>query len=114
VSGEADPQAALARVEALVEQLEATADPALREQIRALVRAVLEVHALGLQRLLALAGPDSAARFARADELVASLLLLHDLHPDIETAARTALRAAERPAPRSDFVPVAHLRSVGR
>jgi hypothetical protein len=106
--------AGLARVEALVAELEAVRDEAVREKARALVQAVLDVHGEGLRRLLALAGPDSAARFAAADELVGSLLLLHDLHPDVESAARAALRAAEQPpAPPAAFVPLARLQ-VGR
>jgi hypothetical protein len=107
--------AELGRVEALVGEIEAVADEAVREKARALVQAVLALHAEGLRRLLSLAGPDSAARFAAADELVGSLLLLHDLHPDVETPARQALRAADRPppAPRVDFVPLARLQPGG-
>jgi Fe-S cluster biogenesis protein NfuA len=76
-------------IEALIEELERTADPATQAQARAIVQAVLEFHAAALGRLMghvAAAGASSGAdrdlleTLAR-DELVASLLLLHDLHP---------------------------------
>jgi hypothetical protein len=80
-------QARARRVEALVERLEACPDPAAREAARELVRALLELHAAGLARVLELtaaAGEPGRAlgeRFAR-DGVIGTLLLLHDLHPE--------------------------------
>jgi hypothetical protein len=74
-------QRRLRRVEALVAALEACPDPAAREAARELVRTLLDLHAAGLAKMLALAAePAVVDRFAR-DGLVGSLLLLHGLHP---------------------------------
>jgi hypothetical protein len=85
------------RIEVLVAELEDCGDPAIRARARALVQAVLELHGAGLSRLLEVAsehgevGRALAESFLR-DELVASLLLLHDLHPhDLATRAGAAL-----------------------
>ncbi|GAC1663757.1 MAG: NifU family protein [Steroidobacteraceae bacterium] len=85
------------RIESLVAELEECADPATQARSRALVQAVLELHGAGLARLLQLAsehgeaGRVLAESFLR-DELLASLLLLHDLHPhDLAARAGAAL-----------------------
>jgi len=70
---------ALGRVESLIAALEALPDTAAREAARSLAQAVLDLHALGLKRILELAG-DSADRLAD-DSLAGSMLLLHKLHP---------------------------------
>jgi hypothetical protein len=63
---------ALERVEALLEEIDG--DPAAREA----VGAVVELYGEGLARIVAMtADPRVLAR----DELVAQLLILHDLHP---------------------------------
>lgn len=69
----------LGRVESLVRALEELPDTAAREAARALTRALLDLHAAGLRRLLELVGAESAA-FAD-DPQVSGLLLLHGLHP---------------------------------
>jgi hypothetical protein len=85
------------RIETLVAELEQCADPATQARSRALVQAVLELHGAGLARLLQVtseqgeAGRALAESFLR-DELLSSLLLLHDLHPhDLATRAGAAL-----------------------
>lgn len=70
----------LGRVEALVCALEELPDTASREAARELTRALLELHAAGLRRVLELAGADAVARFAD-DPQLSGLLLLHGLHP---------------------------------
>ena len=77
------------RIEGLVRDVDETAQE--------LVRSVLELHGSALNRIMEIAadcGPEGEAmirRFAR-DELVSSILVLHDLHPDdIETRVRRAL-----------------------
>jgi Fe-S cluster biogenesis protein NfuA len=84
-------------MDALVHQLEGTADPGVRATARALVQALLEFHADGLARLLEMidaTGAPGAALIDRLgeDELVKPLLLLHGLHPlDLRTRVLEAL-----------------------
>jgi Fe-S cluster biogenesis protein NfuA len=99
-------QQRLASVEDLVRKLEAAADPAIQAAARELVRAVMDLHGAGLERMLDLAhgmgeaGESLIQKFGR-DELVASLLVLYGLHPlDLKTRlgraldkARTRIRA---------------------
>jgi hypothetical protein len=108
----ADPELheRLRRVEGLVQGLETCPDPAAREATRELVRALLDLHAAGLARMLdlaarpAVAGESAADRFAH-DGLVGSLLLLYGLHP-IPVADRVARALAELrlPAGRAEVV----------
>jgi hypothetical protein len=64
--------AALERVEALLEEIDG--DP----RARAAVEAIVELYGEGLARIVAMT-PDP--RILARDELVAQLLVLHDLHP---------------------------------
>jgi hypothetical protein len=85
----------LRRIEALVAAVETTADPAARANTRELLQAVLELHGRGISRILELAGAQLTEQLSR-DDLVSSLLLLHDLHPlDLEARARKALASLE-------------------
>lgn len=84
----------LRRIDELVAAVEAMADPAAQANARELLQAVLELHRQGISRVLELAGAENTAAFAR-DDLVASLLLLHDLHPaPLEERARAAVARA--------------------
>jgi uncharacterized tellurite resistance protein B-like protein len=95
----ADAQTGPARIEALVAALDAIGDPKAAQAARELVRAIIELHGAALADLLALvaeAGDQPAdtllPRFL-ANPQIASLLLLHDLHPqDLPTRVRAALR----------------------
>ena len=83
------------RIEELVGDFAASPDPALRHKAQELVRLLMRLYGAGLTRILQIleledlqarrpAGQTAAA--LRADDLVASLLVLHDLHPeDVET-----------------------------
>ena len=82
------------RVEDMLGKLEAHPDRAVRETVRDLVRALLEFHRAGLERMLELAA--DRAPFA-ADPKVEPLLLLHGLHPE-EMSVRVT-RALERVRP---------------
>jgi Fe-S cluster biogenesis protein NfuA len=84
------------RVEQLLERLDALPDRAARETATATVQALLELYGEGLRRIVAgIGGPQ--ARALAGDELVAHLLLLHDLHPTpVEQRVREAL-AGVRP-----------------
>jgi Fe-S cluster biogenesis protein NfuA len=67
------------RIEALLAGLTGP-DPRVAEQAEELVRAVSELYGAGLQRIVDSLDEASVRRLA-ADELVAGLLVLHDLHP---------------------------------
>jgi hypothetical protein len=69
-----------ARIDELVQQIEAVPDPAARALATDLVQAVMRLHAEALERILALA-PESIAAIA-GDDLVSRVLVLHGLHPD--------------------------------
>jgi Fe-S cluster biogenesis protein NfuA len=90
-------QRKLARVERLIEQAEALTDNGLRDQVRELVQHLLDFHGAGLARMvrqIAALGP-SGRELLEAwtrDDLIASLLLLYDLHPqELEVRVRGAL-----------------------
>jgi Fe-S cluster biogenesis protein NfuA len=87
----------MARVEQLIGRAESFPDPAARDCTREIVGSLLELHGAGLARILdVLAGSGDVGRSVlqalTADGLVASLLLLHGLHPiDLESRVRMAL-----------------------
>jgi Fe-S cluster biogenesis protein NfuA len=96
-------QAKLQRLDALLRDAERFPDPVAREHMREMVRAVLQLHAAGLGRVLdrlAEAGEPGAAILddCARDEIVSGLLLLHGMHPlDLEARVGQALDAV-RPA----------------
>lgn len=64
-----------------------------RERAEQLVREIVELYGAGLQRILALTRDDAVDRYA-ADDLVASLLLVHGLHPhDVHRRVSDALES---------------------
>lgn len=81
----------VARVEALIGQVEDLPDRVAREIAMDMVQALLDLYGEGLARTLA--RMDSQALSALVDdELVTHLLLLHDLHPvPVEERVRAAL-----------------------
>lgn len=84
------------RIEALLDQLAAAGDPKVAEAGEELVASVLRLYGEGLTRIVAALGTlpdgDAAVRRIAGDELVAHLLLLHDLHPDdVDTRIQDAL-----------------------
>lgn len=91
----------LGRIEETTRAIEASADAATREQVRELARAILELHQAGLARLLELircAGQsgEEILDLCAGDDLVRSMLLLHDLHPQrLEARLRLALAQLE-------------------
>jgi Fe-S cluster biogenesis protein NfuA/nitrite reductase/ring-hydroxylating ferredoxin subunit len=106
MSAQPDFERRIGRIDQLVTRLEQAADPGLRATAQELVRTLMELHAAGLERLLALlrrggaAGEDAVERLGR-DPLVRSLLLLHGLHPvELEVRVLAALEKA-RPYLRS-------------
>lgn len=90
-----DLDQALVRLEELIGTLNANPDPA-REMARELVSLVLDLHGIGLARLMAIVSDTEggAAVLARLveNEHVRAMLLLHGLHPDdLETRVRRAV-----------------------
>jgi hypothetical protein len=84
------------RIDELVCQLERSTDPSAA-MARDLAQSLVALHGAGLARVLALfrqAGEPGRVLLegCLADDLVRSLLMLHDLHPvDLETRVRHAL-----------------------
>ncbi|MFF2996794.1 hypothetical protein ACFVTC_19845 [Streptomyces sp. NPDC057950] len=80
------------RIEDVLDRLAATGDPAVRAAAEELVQALMDFYGAGLERALQLlsapgnrhAAGDPVAPLL-GDELVASLLVLHDLHPEDRT-----------------------------
>lgn len=78
------------RIGALLDELGESAPPAVMERAAELLRHVMALYAEGLGRVLELA-PEAVRRLAD-DEIVGSLLVLHDLHPDdVDTRVQRAL-----------------------
>lgn len=89
------------RIEAMLAELRTITDPRARKTAEELVRLLLELYGGGLERMMEIvdespAGGPLFSRFA-ADDLVASLLLLHGLHP--EDAEVRIARALDRVRP---------------
>ncbi|MET7606928.1 hypothetical protein ABZS96_31465 [Streptomyces avermitilis] len=78
------------RVEDVLDRLAATGDPAAGAAAEELVRTLMEFYGSGLARILQLLSsapgdrrpPGDPLAALLGDELVASLLVLHDLHPE--------------------------------
>jgi Fe-S cluster biogenesis protein NfuA/nitrite reductase/ring-hydroxylating ferredoxin subunit len=84
------------RIEALLQEFGAVADPRVRANAEELVRLLMELYGSALARILEViddtASADEIFDRIAADDLVASLLVLHGLHPlDIETRIARAL-----------------------
>jgi Fe-S cluster biogenesis protein NfuA/nitrite reductase/ring-hydroxylating ferredoxin subunit len=80
------PEQLVTRVQDLQARLEAAPDPATRELAEELVSAVVQMYGAGLERMLValFAAGEDGERIAASlieDPLVATLLLIHDLHP---------------------------------
>ena len=79
------------RIEELLGRLRAAGDPGTADTAEEIVRLVVELYGAGLERTVELAGPEVLERLVE-DELVASLLVLHGLHPkDTQTRVVEAL-----------------------
>ncbi|HZR50264.1 MAG TPA: NifU family protein, partial [Streptosporangiaceae bacterium] len=90
-------QARLQHLDALLREAEHLADPAARGRLREIVQSILDLHGVGLGRLLehvaeaGEAGRGIMGSCAR-DDVVGGLLLLHGLHPlGVEERVRQAL-----------------------
>jgi Fe-S cluster biogenesis protein NfuA len=94
--GGGDLRAASDRIETLMGEL-AASSPAVQARTEELVRLLMRLYGGGLDRILSIvdeAGAAAGPIFARlaADELVSTLLVLHDLHPlDLDLRVGRAL-----------------------
>jgi Fe-S cluster biogenesis protein NfuA len=89
-------QARTERIEELVHILESADDPKMHAVALELMQSVMQLHGAGLEKILGIVsknpGNDHLMEAFVDDELVSSLLLLHDLHPeDMETRVLRAL-----------------------
>lgn len=89
------------RVEEVLERLTASGDPAAAAAAEELVRSLMDFYGAGLARILRLlsSAPGVPPSGLLGDELVASLLVLHDLHPeDRDTRIARALDSVKEHA----------------
>ncbi|MFG3028354.1 hypothetical protein ACGFZJ_07365 [Streptomyces sp. NPDC048253] len=95
------------RVEEVLDRLAASGAPAAVEAAEELVRSLMDFYGAGLARVLHLlsAAPGDPVAGLLGDELVAGLLVLHDLHPeDRDTRIARALDSVrEHPLDVVDF-----------
>jgi len=84
------------QIESLLADLRSVSDPVVQEKAEELVQVLVEVYGAGLERIVELLheepqGNERVLQLAN-DEFVASLLILHGLHPvDTETRVERAL-----------------------
>jgi hypothetical protein len=93
MSAALDAQETGARVEELLAELRTRSGPEAAGAAEELVTCLVRLYGEGLTRIMRITAGDSRmqARFV-ADQLVESLLLIHDLHPlDVGTRVRRAL-----------------------
>ena len=85
------------RIDGLIEEIGQNADPAIRDKAEELVRSLMELYGSALARVCEIAkepglGNDRLIHRLTEDDLIASLLILHGLHPlDAETRIERAL-----------------------
>jgi len=92
--GEPDLRAVSERIDGLLAEFSALGDARVSEQAQDLVRLLMQMYGAGLSRVVTTVGQGDPALLERLadDELVSSLLVLHDLHPlDVETRVERAL-----------------------
>jgi hypothetical protein len=107
----------IGRIEELVQDIESTADPAIRATAKELVQSVMDLHAAAIERILEIvtkAGEPGTRIVASlgADELTGSLLVLYNLHPeDFATRVHRGVERAQQMLVRRGAV--VHLLAVG-
>uniref|UniRef100_A0AAU2JW37 NIF system FeS cluster assembly NifU C-terminal domain-containing protein n=1 Tax=Streptomyces sp. NBC_00049 TaxID=2903617 RepID=A0AAU2JW37_9ACTN len=97
MSAVANARQAGQRVEEVLDRIAATGDRAACAAAEELVRVLMDFYGAGLARIVEKLG-DGPLEAVRDDELVASLLSLHGLHPeDVHTRIGRALASAGDP-----------------
>jgi len=99
---ETDPQEVGQQIEALLATCAAHADPAVSASAEELARLLMGMYGAGLERILALlagaGGPGHRLLHGMLDDdLLAGLLVLHDLHPEDTTTRVTRALESVRP-----------------
>jgi Fe-S cluster biogenesis protein NfuA len=90
------PRDAGARIEGLLDELAESLDPRAYGAVEDLVRQLTDLYGAALERVVALLGEEAPELLTRLadDELVASLLIVHGIHPaDLETRVQSALQS---------------------
>jgi Fe-S cluster biogenesis protein NfuA len=90
-----DLRAIGSRIEQLLDELTVVAPPGVHRRVEELVGLITDLHGAGLARVLTLAAdqPELVHRIM-ADDLIASLLVVHGLHPeDLETRVAAAIES---------------------
>ncbi|MFD4258545.1 hypothetical protein ACFWR9_13145 [Streptomyces sp. NPDC058534] len=112
MSGAPDAERAGQRVEEILDRLSASGDRTACEAADELVRVLMEFYGAGLARTVELLGREPGRPAADAldalltDDLVASLLVLHGLHPhDAPTRIARALGGLPQPVENAGFDP---------
>lgn len=103
MSAAVDARLAGQRVDEVLDRLAATGDRAACAAAEELVRVLMDFYGAGLARIVERLGEGPLSPLLD-DELVSSLLALHDLHPeDVHTRIGRALDAAAQPVERIGF-----------
>lgn len=76
-----EPDQLIARVQELTGRLEDLEDGPCRQLAEELTGAVVQMYGAGLERIVALIEDEETRGLLAADELVAGLLMIHDLYP---------------------------------
>jgi hypothetical protein len=90
------------RIEELVQNIESAADPAMQATAKELVRSVMDLHSAAIERILEIVTTTGEqgrgiVKSLGTDELVGSLLVLYDLHPeDFATRVRRGIEKAQQ------------------
>jgi Fe-S cluster biogenesis protein NfuA len=94
-SDDEDLRAIGSRIEQLLEELTVVAPPGVHRRVEELVGLVTDLHGAGLARVLTIAADEpTVLRRVLADDLLASLLVVHGLHPeDLETRVAAAIES---------------------
>jgi len=93
VTRSSDFQKHLESIDSLVKEIEASADPAMRAKSAELLEAVMALHGTAIEKILEIArSKPGTLELLLRDELIASVLVLYDLHPlDLEARVRQAV-----------------------
>jgi Fe-S cluster biogenesis protein NfuA len=101
MSDDKDFQIKVQRIGELVGQLEHIADPESRTSAKALVQLLLDLHAVGLERVMEIVARNDESGQRTIDDLgrdplVSSLLVLYNLHPlDLESRVAQAVEKVQ-------------------
>jgi Fe-S cluster biogenesis protein NfuA len=91
-----DPREVGDRIERLLDELQTSLDPRAYGAVEELVRQLTDLYGAGLERIIAVVRDADAALLGTLveDDLVASLLMVHGLHPaDLEARVQAALES---------------------